>query len=278
MAGGFAIGWQNAPIIDKSAPTSSRGIVAGLGSAAKGSWAELIASTSQPTSALLVTASRASQSTERLLLDIGVGAAGSEIVVAGNLLAMSSVVIPGCAAWRFPVSIPAGSRISARGLIAISGSDWYVSAICIPDALGSFAPAGLIDDIGVDISGVSGTSVTPSSTANTKGSYSQLAASSSRNYRGFFLSIVGNSSTSGGTNSIPRVTLDIAIGAAGSEKIILPDFQLGTSTNSSYTPYCNWHGKFFPIPIPKGSRIAARSQSNQTNNSGTINMILHGVP
>jgi hypothetical protein len=85
----------------------------------KGAWTEMIAATAEPYQALMVgvqggsdvTASNAS-----ILLDIGIGASGSETTVIPNIVVITTtaelVTVPDSGAWL--VNVPVGSRISAR--------------------------------------------------------------------------------------------------------------------------------------------------------------------
>lgn len=94
----------------------------------------------------------------------------------------------------------------------------------------------------------SGTAVTSSASANTKGSYTQLMASTSFDAAAIMLDINTNF---GDTNYL----LDIAVGAAASEQIIIPNLALGFNLGLS-------NSVLFPVAIPAGSRIAARCQDN----------------
>lgn len=102
-----------------------------------------------------------------------------------------------------------------------------------------------------------GTSVTAAGSAHTKGSYTTLIASTG--YAAFGIMVcVGNVGTAASTNT--RTLVDIAIGAASSEVVIIPNLlagQAGASNSASSEP----NVYFFPITIPAGVRISARSQS-----------------
>lgn len=94
-----------------------------------------------------------------------------------------------------------------------------------------------------------GTSVTAAGTANTKGTYTTLIASTAYAVKGI---LIQPGTAGAGLDYL----IDIAIGAAASEVIIIPDLMTGSGTGSiSRQP--PW---FFPIAIPAGSRISARSQ------------------
>lgn len=280
MAGGFPVGFQQAPVRDFVTPSSSDGIAVQSGnSSSKGNWVELIASTASHASMLHVSISRPAETVGRALFDIAIGAAGSEIILIADILHHSSGDDGGYHSYTFPVSIPAGSRISARCAANSTTTSRKVSLMCMPDAIGSFAPAGNIDTYGASTTNLYGVTIDPGGSANSKGSYAQIASSTTRNYRGFVLGFSVGATTTG-SSSLPAMCVDVAVGASGSEKVIVADMQLYSPTPNNTTPvwYC-WHNNLFLIPIPAGSRIAARCQSNVTGSGfRTASLAFYGVP
>ncbi len=109
-----------------------------------------------------------------------------------------------------------------------------------------------------------GPTVTASGTTHTKGNYVQLEAATTYDWYGFWLMCSGSSASANATNQL----LDLAIGAAASEQIILPDFMSGWHINQIPTPY------FIPIYIPRGTRIAARVQAQIA--SDTVDVCIWG--
>lgn len=100
-----------------------------------------------------------------------------------------------------------------------------------------------------------GVNVTASATPHTKGSWSQLVANSGARSLGIMVwldnSAVSNTNTS--------ILLDIGIGASGSETVLIPDLAAGYALNPSVSNASHFY--YFPLFIPAGSRIAARSQA-----------------
>lgn len=96
------------------------------------------------------------------------------------------------------------------------------------------------------------TAVTSGAT-NTKGAWTELAAATARatDFIIIYLDFVA------GGAAIRDVALDIAIGGAGSEVIIMED--LHTQLKSSIGPAIKFH---FPVRIPKGVRVSARIATN----------------
>lgn len=109
-----------------------------------------------------------------------------------------------------------------------------------------------------------GTTIT-SGAANTKGSYTELAASSAFACNGVYIEVLASTLSTG-----RRFLLDIATGAAASESVVIPNIivegGLGTSSlQGGVTIY-------FPLAIASGTRISARCQDS--TGSGTIIMAI----
>lgn len=230
---------------------SSAGTVVTCGAGAGGvygSYAQLVASTDYDSFGLIVwSAANLSYSQYQ----IAVGGAGSEVNIAH---------IPGAGsigagiAMFVPVFVPAGSRLSARTASASSSQSTWISCSLI--RANSNVPLASYGRL----LGYSGTSVPPivdcGAAANTKGAYTQIVASTTNDAKGFSMLVAANQLNANDQDYL----LDLAVGAAASERIIL---------NNSY-----WRGAAYreiaavigPIwtPIPAGSRIAARGQCNRT--------------
>lgn len=106
--------------------------------------------------------------------------------------------------------------------------------------------------------------VITSGSNNTKGSWTQLSSSTSSDIVLLEVEIVFESA--GGANSF---SLDIGIGASGSEVIIIPDLFVGQQFNRIGSI-----SLIVPVQIPAGTRVAARGQCN--NSSKTAAVILRG--
>jgi hypothetical protein len=96
--------------------------------------------------------------------------------------------------------------------------------------------------------------VPPGATANTKGSYVQVSASCPIDACAVLVQIISNPQ---GVNQT-LIAMDIAIGAPGSETVIIPNILVDTGAQGGQTEF----SAKFPIQIAKGTRIAARSQTN----------------
>jgi hypothetical protein len=98
-----------------------------------------------------------------------------------------------------------------------------------------------------------GTTVTANASTHTKGSYSPLIASTAYDWHGFWLYTI-NTATS---NTVTDMLLDIAIGAAASEQIILPNLMCGWRGPVSE----GFAGYYIPLFIPRGTRVSAACQA-----------------
>lgn len=97
-----------------------------------------------------------------------------------------------------------------------------------------------------------GTAIAYSGSTNTKNAaWTQLVAATSFDASGFIVDAVLQ-------NDGRQSLVDIAIGAAASEQIIIANLLVAPSRGYQYVQY------YFPIPIPAGSRLAGKQQSNGT--------------
>ena len=108
-----------------------------------------------------------------------------------------------------------------------------------------------------------GTLVTSSATAQTKGAWTELEASTGFDYKS--LTVSARRATTG------TLMYEIGIGAGGSEEVIIED----TTLNQNQSAFVYGHTMCFPIDIPKGSRISARVQSGAAGAS-SMHVLLNG--
>lgn len=101
---------------------------------------------------------------------------------------------------------------------------------------------------GADTGNSRGTTITASGSTNTKGSYTQLIASTGFDSVGLIVFAVPGSANNAG------YLIDIAIGGAGSEQVIIPDYHIEHASNNAQRGDI----AYYPLHIPAGTRIAAR--------------------
>jgi hypothetical protein len=112
--------------------------------------------------------------------------------------------------------------------------------------------------------------LTSGGTAGTKGSYTQLIASTAADAYCLWLWARGVSASAGDG----RCLIDIAVGPSGSERIVLPDLNFGAAPATASME----RQMGIPIYVPKGSRIAARCQRDTASGTVTIGWMLDEQP
>lgn len=238
----------------------------------KGAWGEVIASTGKNASGLLVIVGGGT--TGEFLYDIGIGASGSEKVLLANLyfgMAHSSQY-RNFMSFFLPIFIPAGSRISVRGQSSVGGTSKGFVFVLVSSGWES---QGLnkIETLGANTVDSGGTSIDPGGSANTKGSYAEITAATGHRYKALLISF-GQQANAARTACYWLV--DIAIGAAGSEKVIISDLIIGGSNNTMAI-----HPRVIgpiPVDIPAGTRIAVRAQCTITDATDRLfDNILYGI-
>jgi hypothetical protein len=238
---------------------------------AKGAYTQLIAATAYPAAWILVSMPRTGAGD--YLMDIAVGGAGSEQVVLPNLpLSIQAANVGGTSTYLFPLHVPAGSRIAARGQNSTAG------AVAVDTQVTLFAPLaggekGLerVEACGAVTATSLGTSVDPGGTANTKGSWVELIAATTIPYRWACLSI-------GHTNALGASTswaVDVGIGAGGSEVVVVPNLLVSGGSTADAIPAM---GLCFPLHVPAGTRVAVRAACTvNTATERLIEAVLHGA-
>lgn len=93
--------------------------------------------------------------------------------------------------------------------------------------------------------------------SNAKGSYASVIDSTAFDYAGIILHI-------GQNNVSARFAVDIAIGAAAAEQIVLPDYLFPDNTGGTARLVR------LPMAIPAGTKISAAAQSSATSGSPVI--------
>jgi hypothetical protein len=246
-------------LIEGGAVTASSRLttLTGGGSAhSKGSWVELISSTSQDIEWLEVQFD-ANDGPSSVLVDIGTGAASSEVVVVPDIAFFQKFAGSSQAhALTLPISIPSGTRVAAR--CQGSGASELVNVSIVGGGADSFGTCSNVDAIGEDSTLSKGTVVDAGGTANTKGSWVELEASTANEYNWVVVCINFNNNTS---QQAADYLVDIGTGAASSETVLIPNIHQGTDAFEigGKRFHC------FQVNIPASTRVAARSQCDLTD-------------
>lgn len=237
----------------------------------KGAYLQLVAATTFEASGLIVVLGNNQLYTDNLV-DIAVGAGGSEQIIASNLLCSTREKAQ--AVYYLPIRIPVGSRIAARYQAAdVSGGRvMYATATLLAAPFLPGAPLSQITTYGAATGDSGGTAVDPGGSANTKGSYAQIDASTSRAIRSL---IVAFGCANNSALTAAEGLVDVAVGAAASEQIILPDLWIRYSDQENLAPCV--YGPF-QVNIPAGTRISVRAQCSITDATDRIfDVVLYGA-
>lgn len=282
MAGGWPTGLIAANASDMGTVTSgSTGTLVPGGSTqyAKGAWTQIITSTPHDMTCLLVSVNTLLAWGTGIGFDLAVGPSGSEVAFISNVVLTGGTYGTG-ASVMLTTSIPAGTRISAR-MASIAGGDnginlqiigfdsgYLGASVSAYDTYGwagtVTAPAGVL----IDASG---------GAADAKSAYAQITASTAHDLSGFILGFDTQNylpTPGGGASDNQTILVDVAVGASGSENVIVPNLSIakvynddGTNQVASLLPQFT---PLIPLPIPAGSRIAARAQSSAPSSPDSL--------
>lgn len=242
-------------VSDDGVTASSRGtsLTAAASTNTKGAYTTIIAATAHAAKGFLVQLGSVSAGID-YLVDIAIGGAGSEIVVVADLMAGSGTgSIARQGAYFIPIAIPAGTRISARCQATTLSSVIRAKVHLLGDLPGGMDSFGKVVRYGIVAATSQGTTVDPGATANTKGAWAQLAAAVTYPVKALFWdqsNLVQTTRTSGDW------LLDLGIGGAGAELVVVPNMHIEASTTDDTMV----HGPspLLPVSIPAGTRLSAR--------------------
>jgi len=209
-----------------------------------------------------------------MLLDIGKGAAGSEVIVAENIAVGGALNSGGFGPlFTIPVRIEGATRIAMR-VRAATGS----RILTIPTIIASAAPAPApwADrlPLTVDVIGTSTTTSAGTAMSGSSGTWVQITASTTKDYQALIVIPSGPGNASAAASVSFR--LDLGIGASGSEQAVayyngVVNTTTGVGMNN-LAPTTNTYGGF----VPAGTRIAVRH--NLAANPERLCACVIGVP
>jgi hypothetical protein len=233
----------------------------------KGSWSQIIASTSNGTTLIRFFIAGVSVSTadSATLLDIGVGASGSETVIVPNM------AIGGSAGsfYSIPVEIPSGSRIAARiqGVRASQTATMGAREFFALNAGDTASIGTTVDVLGTDTATSTGTAMSGSS-----GTWVEIEDSTTKNYIGF---AIAPSTSDTDTAAQGDAAYEIGVGAAGSE-VAFGYIQFAFGATENFSLAANRSPNLFGREVPTGSRLAIRH--NIAANPGKYDACIIAVP
>jgi len=248
----------------QSGATYSFLITSNGGSNGKSSWFEMVNATGIDCASFWITPFLQSTN-QRTLIDIGLGSAASEVILIADFMYFAGNASNQGAVFNAQVNadIPTGTRIAVRIQQDVAFDPVHISLMLIGDSTeGLAAPT----TYGAFTSGVTtGTSVDPGAVANTKGLYSQITTATGAAHK-YITACFGDRTN---PTTVGYWAMDVAIGSAASEVIIIPDLKL--RGNSGLQAYMHGSNYWEVDEIPDSTRLAVRGAS--TVNAGGARLI-----
>lgn len=238
----------------------------------KGSWSEVIASTSADVSFLWVRVSlvSAASTNTATLIDIGTGASGSEVACASNIAVGGASAVNAATLqaviFGIPVKIASGTRIAARIQSVVTGGKTGRVEIIAMDTGDYATTPTTVDVIGTDTTTSEGTSFSGAS-----GTWVEGIASTSQAYRAIGVVLSTHDTI---ISNINNLQFDVGVGASGSEVAFgslrynfNADERLGITAPFTF---------LFGRNIPAGSRLAVKHRFASNPNRQGFTLI--GIP
>lgn len=133
---------------------------------------------------------------------------------------------------------------------------------------GLIAGPSRVEAVGAVTSTSRGTTLTSNATIGNDGAYTELDAAIAHEYHGFFLRLMRGSTTA-------RYLVSVAVGAGGSEKVVLADLIYDQNNGTSFGRGSNMGGLWVPLHVAQGKRIAA-AVHRASAASSVVDILLHG--
>lgn len=232
----------------------------------KGSWVEVIASTSAEADLLTLyyAGTNASSGNGLALADIGIGVAGAETVLVENIQVGNS---PARTSHDIPINVPAGSRLSVRWQAARASATAATFGL-MPQTIDGFTAPSTIDTIGANTGTSGGVVLTSSNNV-----YTQITAAAAQDYQGFVV-------TAGCSNTAMNAgvtVFDLGVGASGSEVPYLSNHPWNQTASEEMLVNFPLGSTYISVDVEAGTRVSARLITSQASYTG-YNVVLLGVP
>lgn len=173
--------------------------------------------------------------------------------------------------WSFPLWVPAGATIAARGQSMVaSGSvqvEVEVNAFGGINNPSSYWCGTKVDAIGLNRATSKGVDITPNASANTYGAFASIGSPTTRRYGCLIPFVCASNGTAGGT----RKQAEIGIGGAKIGKT----FNYNVSTGEIQSDFMEVDKRIY-MDVPEGTQLQARNRSNGVTGAPD-QVIIHGV-
>lgn len=188
------------------------------------------------------------------LIELGTGASGSEVAWA----TFGAGYAPGARVYFVPGYLAAGTRVAVRVRSAVASKS--VAMLCQFLAEKPANPGAPVT-YQADAATSRGLTITAPGSLNTKGAWTQLVGSTAAAFTSL---LVAPQAAAGTVMSASGVLIDIGIGGAGSETVLIPDIHLLGSTSEAYLIFSPLT---YGVDVPAGSRLSARYARATTGNA-----------
>ena len=236
----------------------------------KGAWANIGGATSFAYEAISIFLERNSPAAD-YVIDIGISD-GTNVFVVVPDLRVPALITGAVFAATLPIHIPSGAQISARSAGSVGSA--VMDVVVAGHSVGIGGASGFSRAIALYTPASSrGVAIDAGATANTKGAYAELTASSGADIAALFGCVGNNTDIARGALTF---LLDIAIGGSGAEQLVLSNLFLASNTafDAVLPPFIGP----YPCGIPASTRFSARLQcSGTTAGDRTIDLALYGL-
>lgn len=208
------------------------------------------------------------------LLDIAIGASGSEALIAEGIAVGGGVNSGGTGVMlSVPVRIPGATRVAMRFRCAQATRVYTVQTIMFSGEIENSKFADALPSV-VEVIGTNPATSAGVALSGASGTFVEITPSTAKDYQALVLVPSAPQDTTGGTTDV--VTLELAIGAAGSEKVCAHCVVTVTSVGALGQNPFNHVTACFGGLIPAGSRLSVRH--NQAASPGRLAACVIGVP
>lgn len=209
-----------------------------------------------------------------MLLDIGIGAAGSETVIASNIAVGGAANSAGIGPFFcLPIRIPGATRVALRVRAATGSRVLTVQVIAFTGApaLRSFSGRlpTTVDTLGTSTATSAGTAMSGAS-----GSWTQITGATTVDYQALIVLASGPGSITGAPATEFR--LDLGLGDAGSEQDVAFAYAFYTANGFIANRFPLSLSSIYGGFVPAGTRIAVRH--NLAANPERVCACVIGVP
>jgi hypothetical protein len=243
-------------------PNAAQGVAITPATGGKSGWVQLTASTGDFDSygiLICFNSNSASAASRNTMADIGIGGAGSEVVLIENLIcAGASTYVVGYNQWYFfPLFIPAGSRLSVRAHSSVATAfRCYIQTFQAPLNPAAIRKGTFVETIGAGTV-PAGTDVTLGTTS--EGAWTLLGATVSRVW---WWQIGMQVTTADTTWNGAAIHFDLAYGDATNKQLIIQNQAVSTTTAEILSNPPLTSG--VECPVPQGTNIYVRGQTSGT--------------